>query len=263
MLTLRKLFTWSRIPPRGWFVFGHDLIVAAASFVISLYLRVGSDIYLFFPHATLVLATVVFTVIAGSMFLITNLYKGVWRYASVADLLAIARAISLTIALFLIVLFLWTRLGPMPRSVPIINWFVLVALLGAPRFLYRIAKDRRLELRLHTEGVRRIPVVLVGSGHEAEVFIRALKGASQRLYHVVGIIAEGTAAEEPDPAIPGRLIDLNGTRREVIGVMPASFDFPTPEVDAWIPFQLDPASELSRLNADRREAVHRLLRPAR
>jgi putative ABC transport system permease protein len=47
-----------------------------------------------------------------------------------------------------------------------------------------------------------------------------------------------------DPSIVGKLIDLNGTRREVIGIMPASYDFPTPEVDAWIPFQLDPASEL-------------------
>ena len=45
-----------------------------------------------------------------------------------------------------------------------------------------------------------------------------------------------------DPSILGRLIDLNGTRREVIGIMPASFDFPTPDVEAWIPLQLDPAS---------------------
>jgi predicted permease len=45
-----------------------------------------------------------------------------------------------------------------------------------------------------------------------------------------------------DPSILGRLIDLNGVRREVIGIMPASYDFPAPEVDAWIPFQLDPAS---------------------
>jgi predicted permease len=45
-----------------------------------------------------------------------------------------------------------------------------------------------------------------------------------------------------DPSILGRLIDLDGARREVIGIMPASYDFPTPEVDAWIPFQLDPAS---------------------
>lgn len=45
-----------------------------------------------------------------------------------------------------------------------------------------------------------------------------------------------------DPSVLGKTIDLNGTRREVIGVMPASFDFPTTDVDAWIPFQLDPAS---------------------
>jgi FlaA1/EpsC-like NDP-sugar epimerase len=195
VLNLRNVFSWGafswgRIPPRGWFVFGHDLVMAAASFVLSLYLRVGGDIYQFFPPSTLILATLAFTAIAGSMFLVTNLYKGVWRYASTADLLSIARAATLTIVLFLIVLFLWTRLEPMPRSVPIINWFVLVALLGAPRFLYRIAKDRRLELKLDTEGFRRIPVILVGSGHEAELFIRALRSAPQRLYQVVGIVAE-------------------------------------------------------------------------
>jgi putative ABC transport system permease protein len=46
-----------------------------------------------------------------------------------------------------------------------------------------------------------------------------------------------------DPSILGRTIDLNGTSREVIGVMPAGYDFPTPEVDVWTPFRLNPASE--------------------
>jgi putative ABC transport system permease protein len=45
-----------------------------------------------------------------------------------------------------------------------------------------------------------------------------------------------------DPSALGTLIDLNGTRREVIGIMPASYEFPKPEVDAWIPFQLDSTS---------------------
>ena len=50
-----------------------------------------------------------------------------------------------------------------------------------------------------------------------------------------------------DPAILGRTVDVNGTPREVIGVMPASYDFPTYsgptlDVDGWIPSQLDPAS---------------------
>jgi predicted permease len=46
-----------------------------------------------------------------------------------------------------------------------------------------------------------------------------------------------------DPGILGTLVNLNGTPREVIGVMPAGFDFPTPQVDAWTPLQLDPASQ--------------------
>ena len=45
-----------------------------------------------------------------------------------------------------------------------------------------------------------------------------------------------------DPAIVGRIINMNGTPREVIGVMPASYDFPTPEVDLWALLRLDPAS---------------------
>lgn len=46
-----------------------------------------------------------------------------------------------------------------------------------------------------------------------------------------------------DPAILGRTIELNGASREVIGVMPPAYDFPTPETDVWVPRQLDPASE--------------------
>jgi hypothetical protein len=46
-----------------------------------------------------------------------------------------------------------------------------------------------------------------------------------------------------DPSILGEIIDLDGTPREVIGVMPAGYDFPTPDVDLWTPLQLDPASE--------------------
>ena len=45
-----------------------------------------------------------------------------------------------------------------------------------------------------------------------------------------------------DPSILGRIIYLFGAAREVIGIMPAGYDFPTPGVDVWIPLQLNPAS---------------------
>lgn len=45
-----------------------------------------------------------------------------------------------------------------------------------------------------------------------------------------------------DDSIIGKTIDLNGTKREVIGIMRNGYDFPSPTVSVWLPFQLDPAS---------------------
>ena len=46
-----------------------------------------------------------------------------------------------------------------------------------------------------------------------------------------------------DPSILGRSIDLTGQSFEIIGVMPAGFDFPSPEIDVWVTRRLDPESE--------------------
>ena len=44
------------------------------------------------------------------------------------------------------------------------------------------------------------------------------------------------------PSVIGRIVQANGLPWHVIGVMPVSFRFPQPDVDVWIPFQLDPTS---------------------
>jgi len=43
-----------------------------------------------------------------------------------------------------------------------------------------------------------------------------------------------------DPAIVGRVIDLEGVSRQVVGVMSASFRFPSPKTQVWIPLHNDP-----------------------
>ncbi len=43
-----------------------------------------------------------------------------------------------------------------------------------------------------------------------------------------------------DPNIVGRWITLEGTRRQVIGVMPAEFRYPSPKTELWVPLHLDP-----------------------
>ncbi|MBY0431502.1 MAG: polysaccharide biosynthesis protein, partial [Rhodospirillales bacterium] len=73
------------------------------------------------------------------------------------------------------------------------QWFLLVALLGGPRFLYRLLKDRYLHAKAFAEGDRRIPVLLVGTGDEADLFIRATTLNHNSDYRVVGMLAETTA----------------------------------------------------------------------
>ena len=41
--------------------------------------------------------------------------------------------------------------------------------------------------------------------------------------------------------IVGRVVEIEGARAEVIGVMPAGFGFPDPDTRLWLPLQLDPA----------------------
>ncbi|HTM05102.1 MAG TPA: ABC transporter permease [Vicinamibacterales bacterium] len=45
------------------------------------------------------------------------------------------------------------------------------------------------------------------------------------------------------PSVIGSLVQVSGVTWQVIGVMPAWFRFPQPDVDVWIPFQLDPTSK--------------------
>jgi predicted permease len=59
-----------------------------------------------------------------------------------------------------------------------------------------------------------------------------------------------------DPAIVGDVIDIDGAPREVIGVMPAYYDFPTPDIDLWVPFRLDPTSD--NFGSHRLSAIARL-----
>ena len=45
-----------------------------------------------------------------------------------------------------------------------------------------------------------------------------------------------------DPRIIGRTLDVNGVSREIVGVMPPGFRFPSAEIEIWIPLGLDPAN---------------------
>jgi FlaA1/EpsC-like NDP-sugar epimerase len=180
------------VKSRAFATFAHDIVMAALSFVLSFYLRVGGDISQYSP--TLLLTyDLAFTATAAVVFLWIGLYRGIWRYASLPDLLALFRAATLIILIFFPVMFVVTRLADMPRSLVGINWLLLMALLGGPRFAYRIFKDRGLDHVFENATYDPVPILLIGAREGADLFIRSVARDSRRSYRVVGILADGTA----------------------------------------------------------------------
>src|SRR4051794_27849575 len=164
--------------------------MAALSFVLALYLRVGDEMLTILEPKLIVLYGVAFTLIAGAVFLVTGLYRGIWRYASLPDLFNIARAATLTELIFLPVMFLFTRLDTLPRSFLLIDWLVLVALLGGPRLCYRLFKDRRLDHLFERDRVASVPVLLISTKDGADTFIRECVRDPHALYRVVGMLSD-------------------------------------------------------------------------
>ncbi|HYB11027.1 MAG TPA: nucleoside-diphosphate sugar epimerase/dehydratase [Alphaproteobacteria bacterium] len=179
----------SRILTRARVVYLHDLVMVALSFLVSLYLRVGSALWWYLDNY-LWPAFILFVLVAAVTLLALRTNRTVWRYVSMEDLVGIAKVSTIIVLAFFPLLFLWTRLEQMPRSMLVINWFVLTALLGGPRVLYRILKHRHLGLTLAKSGHRRVPVLLVGAGDGADLFIRAMQHEPTAHYQVVGLIDE-------------------------------------------------------------------------
>jgi predicted permease len=61
-----------------------------------------------------------------------------------------------------------------------------------------------------------------------------------------------------DATIIGRSIQLEGVSRQVVGVMPAEFRFPSPKTQVWIPLHNDPRDVVSYWAADYMPVIGRL-----
>jgi FlaA1/EpsC-like NDP-sugar epimerase len=174
---------------RALLAFSHDVVMAALSFGLALYLRLGDSMLGDEPRLTL-LYGLAFTAIAAAVFLVTGLYRGIWRYASLPDLFNIARAATLTELVFLPVMFLFTRLETFPRSTLLIDWLLLIALLGGPRLGYRLFKDRGLDHLLERDRGASVPVLLISTKDGADTFIRETVRDRNLVYRVIGMLSD-------------------------------------------------------------------------
>ena len=111
-----------------------------------------------------------------------GLYRGVWRFASVPDLIRIGKAALVGIAFSAVVIFLFTRMEGVPRSIFPLYGLLLVTLLGSSRLAVRWSKDRHI---YRGEGRR---VLIVGAGKAGEMLVRDLLRSRDEVYEPVGFV---------------------------------------------------------------------------
>lgn len=149
-------------------VFLHDLAMVPLAWFGAYWLRFNlepiPDDY-FYP-ALLVLPLVVAIQVAA--FWAFGLYRGVWRFSSMPDLVRIAKAVSAGIFFIAGFLFLFNRLETLPRAVMPLYVLNLLALLCIPRFVYRFWKERVFVERV---GKR---ALIIGAGAAGDMLVRDL-----------------------------------------------------------------------------------------
>lgn len=111
-----------------------------------------------------------------------GLYRGLWRFASVPDLWNLAKASAFGLLAIVLGLFLYNRLGSVPRSVLLLYPFALIGLLGTPRLLYRAWKESHIA-RSDAAAVR---VLILGAGRAGEALVRDLHRTGA--YQPVGLL---------------------------------------------------------------------------
>ncbi len=162
-------------------VIGHDLFMVWLAWVASFYIRYS--IWPLSPPVTwwsLEIAWVL--IVQGLVSSYFGMYRGLWRFASIPDLMNIMKSAVVGTLTIAALFFLLNRLTGMPRSVIVMYPVLLVLFWGIPRISYRLWKDKYFNLS--GDSIPR--VLLVGAGHIADLFIR--NAVTNRSCHVMGIV---------------------------------------------------------------------------
>jgi FlaA1/EpsC-like NDP-sugar epimerase len=164
-------------------VFFSDLIGVGLAWWLAYLIRFDLSIpEPFWPAFSVGLGVAV--VLQGVLLRAFGLYRGVWIFASLPDLLRIVRAVGVVTVLTPLVVVVAVRypLG-VPRLVFILQPLLLLIYMGGTRALYRTWKEFRLYGGLRAQGQ---PVLVLGVGEAAVNLVRELSRSAE--WRVVGLL---------------------------------------------------------------------------
>jgi UDP-GlcNAc:undecaprenyl-phosphate GlcNAc-1-phosphate transferase len=128
-------------------------------------------------------------------FLVLGVYRGIWRYTSVEDLITFAKAVAVSSILCMLVILFAFRFQGYSRTVFVVDGLLMFMLLTGSRLAFRLF---RKVLPVAQDGTGR-RVLIYGAGDGGELFLRELRNNRDWKYAPVGFL-------DDDPAKAGKVI---------------------------------------------------------
>lgn len=141
-----------------------------------------------------------------SVFFIFGLYRGVWRYISISDLLTIFKVVSLSSIASILFLTLKFRFQEYSRAVFFIDWILSLFLISGTRVLFRVLGE--FFSRTREKGKN---VLIFGAGDTGEMVLREIKRNKALNYNPIGFIDDNPT--KFDNKIHG--INVLGSRNKI------------------------------------------------
>jgi FlaA1/EpsC-like NDP-sugar epimerase len=182
--------------------FAFDLCAVAITWLLAYVIRFNGPVPDVFWYSGLHVLTWVL-VIYALMFRSYGLYRGMWVFASLPDLVRIAKAVCVGAVCIVIGSALLQPIPVVPRSVLIVSPMLLFLVMGGSRALYRAAKEFHRYGGLVGQGK---PVLVLGAGNAGANLVRELKRSGE--WRLAGLL-------DDDPVKQGR--EIYGYR--VLGVI--------------------------------------------
>lgn len=164
----------------------HDAIAAILAWTLAYLLRFNFELP---PNFAAELHQTMYWVVPLQLVIFWrfNLYRGIWRYASTADLRRIFLAVMLSAAVVPLMFAMLRFNFVIPRSVLVINPLLLILLMGGSRFVYRLWKEKGLYGNYKLHGV---PVLVLGAGDVAVNLAKELAKSGD--WRLVGFLDDNT-----------------------------------------------------------------------
>lgn len=161
-----------------------DIILVNLSIVTALMLRFDGAVPAQF-YATYREMALVYTAIWVGTFYFLGLYKKLWQYASIGELISIIGAVTFGAAANIAYTYFIMDVPalPMPRSVFLLAWLLNIVFVGGSRLAWRLFRDYAW---VPSRGGK--PVLIVGAGAAGAMVARELKSHYGNQYNLVGFV---------------------------------------------------------------------------